>query len=361
MAQGVLSTRDLHLNDLLGLLPWIPAGPICDIGCGQGHLAAALAAYGLPVTALDVDARVLEQARQRYGTPLEWIHSDIRAWRLQRETYAAIFCLNVFPFIPNGERARMIGRLKAAVRPGGLMAISGLSDLDAAADTRLARSANRVSVLPTGVFQRHELEERFRDWEVLFLYSGPATQACLTDMGEHQIVQIVARKPPETHITPWSALPRLGLGLSWQPALAQLPPDSVDFVEIEADHFLEPKDDPYLAHLSQRYRLLVHSRGLSLGSPGLRRDGYLEALARILGRCDSPWWSEPLAFSRAEAVESHCPQPLPATEEALEVLKRNIRDLRPLLSLPLLLEAMPDAPVFDHGEMEPSMFVRHVL
>lgn len=357
MSSGIVSPRHLHFTDLLALLPWIPAGPICDIGCGNGRLAAALAAYGLPVTALDVERELIAHNRQRYGEDIDWVQSDIRNYRMQRESYAAIFCLNVFPFIPNGERARLIGRLKAAVRPGGLMVMTGLSERDPAASTRLARSANRVSILPTGVFASGELPSRFQDWELLFEYEGPAVLSCVKENAPHEIVELVARKPQPAKAPQLSALPALGVGLSWAPGSRLV---GADFLELPADGFLELEDDSALARLSRQLPLIPIAQTLSLGTPGLRADGYLEALARLLARCDSPWWSASLAFSRAEGWEHAGHQPLPATEEALETVKQNIRALRRLISTPLLLDLPMLNRMFRHDDMEPATFLRHV-
>lgn len=357
MGSAALSTRHLHLSDLLGLLPWIPAGPICDIGCGSGYLAAAVAAYGLPVTGIDVDADILAQARQRYGEDVHWIHRDIRNHRLPRESQAALFCLNVFPYLPNGEKARLIGRFKAAVKPGGFLVLSGLDESDASAGQRLARAVNRISLMPTGVFSLGELLERFRDWEILYSYQGPALQLYGPQPAVHRIVQLIARKPLSAAPPAWQALPRLGVGLDWPAAFEGL---SQDFVELPVDRFLALEEDSFLAHLSQRMRLIPCGRELSLGSPQLRQDGYIEALGRLIARCDSPWWCEHLAFSRGENCESYTLHALPATEEALEVLKQNIRSLRRQIPVPLLLEALPLAPPGSPAEMDTATFLKHV-
>lgn len=357
MASDPISTRHLHLSDLLGLLPWVPAGPVCDIGCGSGYLAAAVAAYGLPVTALDVDREILQQARQQYGEQVNWVHSDIRHYRLARESQAAIFCLNVFQAIPNGERARLIGRFKAAVKPGGFMVISGLAESDQAASQRLARSANGICLMPTGVFGLAELRERFRDWEILSCYQGPALHNEPKGSGLQQITQMIARKPIESKATDWKQLPRLGIGLDWPAAFQGL---SQDFVELPVDPFLALEEDAFLAQLSQRMTLIPHSRELSLGSPGLRQDGYIESLARLIARCGSPWWCEHLAFTRSENSESYSLHAVPASEEALEVLKQNIRALRRQIPVPLLLEALPESPLDGPAEMDQATFLRHV-
>ncbi|MGV3525590.1 MAG: DUF692 family multinuclear iron-containing protein [Candidatus Sericytochromatia bacterium] len=363
MSSGYASTSPLHLSQLLGLLPWIPAGPICDIGCGQGHLAAAMAAYGLPVTALDVDASVLQQARQRYGSRVQWVHTDVRAYRLQRESYAALMCLNVFPYIPNGERARMIGRLKAAVKPGGLLVLGSLTEADSAADTRWAKASNQISVMPTGLLRMGELLSRFQDWDILYAYEGPAHESA-TELGSvQQVGQIIARKPlPTLGTIDWKHLPRLGGGVGWRHPLKKWlkQPDTVDFIEVIADRFLDPAEDPTLAQLCREFTVIPHSLELSVGSPGLRQDGYIEALARVVARTGAPWWSDHLSYTRSDQQESLQLNPLPPTEEALETVKQNLRQLRHRIPVPLLLENIAYYQVLGHGDMDDATFLRHV-
>lgn len=210
-----------------------------------------MAAYGFSVEALDVDEAYIEAAQTCYGAPVQWIHHDIRGYRMQRESYAAIFCLNVFPFIPNGERARIIGRLKAAVKPGGFLVLSGLSEGDWAEQEKWARSSNQISQLPTGVFDDKELYERLHDWEILFAFKGLAELHLQADAAEHQVQQFIARKPLNAFKPDWTQMPYLGAGMSWRQALAEelRQPEAVDFIEIIADHYLEPQQDAALMHL----------------------------------------------------------------------------------------------------------------
>ena len=112
------SARYLSGRDLLALLPWVPYGPVLDAGCGSGWLAATIAQHGLAVEALDIDAERVLQAHQHYGEQVNWQCADIRRFHLPHEHYAAIFCLNVLPFIPNDERPALIARLKRSVKPG---------------------------------------------------------------------------------------------------------------------------------------------------------------------------------------------------------------------------------------------------
>jgi len=361
MPQDDFSPRALHLNDLLALAPWIPAGPICDLGCGAGHLAAALAAYGFAVTALDVDRERLEQARQCYGEQVDWVHSDVRAYRLQRESYAALFCLNLFPYIPNGERARMIGRFKAAVKPGGWLIVSGLTQADPSAQEKWARSSNQISCMPTGLLAEDELEQRFKDWQIHFYFKGQTQLACgPAGPARHAVAQVMAQKPLESAdgSRSWRHLPQLGVGQTHDPLAKSL--SQAQFLEVRAEDYLDPSQDFQLARLTRGLPSVLRAQTLSLGSSPWRYEAYLAFMLRLLARCDSPWWVSPLGYLRTEQREAYTVQPLPLTEEALEVVKQNIRHLRQQIPVPLVLEASLQPSPFSSAEMDPVTFLRHI-
>lgn len=357
------SSRALRSQQILGLLPWIPAGPVCDLGCGLGHLAAAIANYGLPVTAVDIDAEALSKAQQRYGQRVEWVQSDLRAYRLQRESYAAILCLDVFAFIPNGERARLIGRLKAALKPGGILILSSLNEDDSLVDDKLARASNQITRKPTGLLQRQELLERLSDWETLFHFCGQAQVTGFAEDSQRQVSQIIARKPLDFATTAWSELPQLGAGVAWRSGLNTLLSEGPqpDFIEILADHYLEPHQDAVLAKLSQRFVITLRAQDLSLGSAAARLPSYTQALQRLLARCESPWWTEHLAYTHVDGRESYLFHALPPTEEALEQIKRNLRQVRSQIPTPLLLENTVYLHAFAHADMDPAGFFNLVV
>ncbi|MBF2053534.1 MAG: DUF692 family protein [Candidatus Sericytochromatia bacterium] len=359
MTQIQAATHPLHLNDLLALLPWIPTGPVCELGAGPGHLAAAMAAYGFVVTALDVDRDQIQRARQVYGEQVNWVQSDLRAYRLQRETYAALICLNVFPFIPNGERARLIGRLKAAVKPGGWLMLSGLLAEDAAAQEKWARSSNQISSLPTGVFEADELLTRLQDWEIQFVFRGAAALNLQQAEPLHQTVQIIARKPLlRSGQDQWSDMPVLGLGqaLQWPQTLDE----GLHCLEWSVHDLADPHDDHAVLERVAEIPVLLRTEGLSLASEDWQPDAMLDSLSRLLLRCHSPWWQTPLAYVRTELHEAFVPQPFPLTEEALELIKQHIRWLDRQLAAPLLLTLVPSAQPFAHDEMAYTTFVRHL-
>lgn len=335
MPNAPFSTRHLHLEDLLGLLPWIPAGPVVDIGCGQGHFAAAMAAYGLPVTALDVDASVLGAARKRYGEQIEWLHEDIRAHRLNRESQAAIACLNVFPYIPHGERARLIGRLKAAVKPGGLLILTGYTLLDPSAQARLATSINRLDQRPTGVLALAELHERLKEWQVLFAFEGWAIEERAAESWERRhISQIVARKPEPLKKERFSAQTwtALGVGSAWQKA--PLPPlkraQTPQYVELQLEDWLDPAEDRALLQVLQSSPVLWRIRGV-----GTALDEALPGLLRLLARTQSPFWVVSLGLW---SLQSGLNLPLPPSSRVWDAVLAQLQQIRAQVNCPFLLE-----------------------
>lgn len=66
------------------MLDWLaeragPVGPICDMGCGPGQVAAYLHARGCDTCGVDLSAQMVRQAeRANPGVPFE--RGDMRTW-----------------------------------------------------------------------------------------------------------------------------------------------------------------------------------------------------------------------------------------------------------------------------------------
>lgn len=364
----VFSSRHLHLSDLLRLLPWVPHLHVCDIGFGDGDLAVALDDYGFKVTALEVDPECVNLAQQRYPhSDVQWLHQDIRGFRMQRETYGLILCLNVFPFIPNGERARIIGRLKSALKPGGILIISGLSRKDSWAEQKYARTSNQISSRPTGVFLEEEFTKRFDTWQTLWAFDGYVRVRNLDDKAAHHVQQRILKKPvlPSAH-QGLDALSSQGVGLRLHPQHAisteslsgTLP--SVDFLELFTEAVHDVNIDRSLLRLSQKIPLALYSHGLSLGSSLPESEQYLETLQRLCQRTGTQWLKLGLGFHRSEHYALPTLQALLPTEEALETVKAKLRQLRPFFTCPLVLEHLPHPLAPEQWEMDEAIFLKHI-
>jgi trans-aconitate methyltransferase len=102
-------------GDLVELLGPRPGEVVCDLGCGTGELAAAIAATGARVLALDSDPAMVAAARRRLGEDRVLL-ADGHAFTLA-EPVDAVFSNAALHWMP--RPAEVIGRVRAALRPGG--------------------------------------------------------------------------------------------------------------------------------------------------------------------------------------------------------------------------------------------------
>lgn len=161
-------------------------------------------------------------------------------------------------------------------------------------------------------------------------------------------------------------LPTLGSGLGYRPQFradlfAHRP--QVDFLEIIADHYFDapPEKLAELDLLAAHFPIVPHGLDLSLGSAKGLDDAYVEKFATLIERIDPPWWSEHLCFTRARGIAVGHLCPLPFTQEAIEVVARNVERLRKRIKAPLLLENIAATLVIPGGEMDEPEFVTRAL
>jgi hypothetical protein len=141
----------------------------------------------------------------------------------------------------------------------------------------------------------------------------------------------------------FSQLPTLGVGIGFrEPFRGELflHRGEVDFLEIIAEHYMDatPGKARELELLAAHFTLIPHAIGLSLGSAEGPDSAYLDKLARLVNRLNPPWWSEHVSFTRAGGIDIGHLAPLPFTDEAAEVIRRNVCEVRERISAPLILE-----------------------
>lgn len=136
------------------LLPLVPdsARTALDVGCGEGFAARALAARGLTVTAVDVDAPSLALAREQDTARIDYVEADAMTADLPGE-YDVITALAVLHHLPLEAALR---RLESLLAPGGVLVVVGL------AASQLPRDAARELAAVTA----HQVGRlTHREWE----------------------------------------------------------------------------------------------------------------------------------------------------------------------------------------------------
>jgi hypothetical protein len=154
-----------------------------------------------------------------------------------------------------------------------------------------------------------------------------------------------------------------GLGLRpphYQDFLAQTVP--VDFVEVISENFMVAGGRPLtiLDAVRERYPVAMHGVSMSIGSADGLRDDYLLRLKALADRVRPLWVSDHLCWTGVEGFNSHDLLPLPYTEEALEIVCRNIRHAQNVMERPLLLENPSSYLVFADDEMAEWEFIAEV-
>ena len=163
-----------------------------------------------------------------------------------------------------------------------------------------------------------------------------------------------------------SELPRLGVGLGYRDAVRTdvfRNANQIDFLEITADHFFDPKPESneLLKLLASRFPLIPHGLGLSLGSAdGLDR-GYLNMLKRVVETVQPAWWSEHISFCRVGGIDIGHLTALPKTKATLRCLKENIRVATSEIGAPLILENITQSIEYENDTFDEASFLGEVL
>ncbi|MDR0828266.1 MAG: methyltransferase domain-containing protein [Desulfovibrio sp.] len=124
---------DFFVRRIRRELDFDSSGSLLDIGCGRGHVAAALAPLLRETHGADTSALGIEEARKVYADVpnLFFHHLDPAAYlevdRLPVRGLNFIFCISVVQYYKNiGEVQKLIGNAKKIVAPGGVLLLADL-------------------------------------------------------------------------------------------------------------------------------------------------------------------------------------------------------------------------------------------
>ena len=113
-----------------GLLPLLPAAPAraLDIGAGTGRDAAALAALGHTVLAVEPTPEMRAHGQRLHPSPaIEWLDDslpELARVRDRNERFDLVMMTAVWMHLDEPERTRAMECVAGLVAPGGLMTLS---------------------------------------------------------------------------------------------------------------------------------------------------------------------------------------------------------------------------------------------
>lgn len=139
-------------------------------------------------------------------------------------------------------------------------------------------------------------------------------------------------------------------------------PRRVDWLEAVTDNYLVPGGKPLrmLDEIRARYPMAMHGVSMSIGSVEGPEPAYLEQVAALARRVQPLWISDHLCWTGVHGAHLHDLMPLPYTEEALDIVVRNVLRAQDALGQRLLLENVSSYVEYTASAMSEWAFVREV-
>jgi ubiquinone/menaquinone biosynthesis C-methylase UbiE len=97
--------------------------PVCDLGCGPGHIGAFVADLGIDVLGIDLSAGMVAQARRRYPD-LTFARGDMTSLDLADQSLGGITCFYALIHIPRITVPLALREMFRVLAPGGPLLLS---------------------------------------------------------------------------------------------------------------------------------------------------------------------------------------------------------------------------------------------
>jgi 2-polyprenyl-3-methyl-5-hydroxy-6-metoxy-1,4-benzoquinol methylase len=113
-----------HIHTFAGLR-------VLDVGCGEGKNAAFLAGHGAEVSAIDVSAAAIRNAKMAWPEldRVAWEVADISALKLTSDSYDVVVLYGILHCLDSADEVRaIIERLGQATRAGGYHVVCAFND-----------------------------------------------------------------------------------------------------------------------------------------------------------------------------------------------------------------------------------------
>jgi SAM-dependent methyltransferase len=128
-------------------------GRIADLGAGPGHDAIYLAKAGFDVLAVEISSVALKMAAAAAGlagAKVEFHCGDALELKLPDASFDAVYDRGFFHFLQDNSRAKYVELVRAALKPGGLLALRVFSEKEplGVGPRRYTREALEAALAP---------------------------------------------------------------------------------------------------------------------------------------------------------------------------------------------------------------------
>lgn len=137
----------------------------------------------------------------------------------------------------------------------------------------------------------------------------------------------------------------------------------VDWFEVLSDNYMHTSGRPlyFLDRVAERYPVVLHGVGLSIGSSDPLDWDYLRELRALRDRVGARWVSDHVCWTGLAHKNAHDLLPLPYTEETLRHTASRIQLVQDYLGEPLVLENPSSYAEFAHSSMSEAEFIAALL
>jgi SAM-dependent methyltransferase len=101
----------------------VPEGPVCDLGCGPGHVAAHLESLGVDAFGVDLSSRMIAEARRRYPS-VRFQIGDMLDLKLRAGSCGGIVALYSIIHLRREQLPQAFREMLRVLRPDGLLLVS---------------------------------------------------------------------------------------------------------------------------------------------------------------------------------------------------------------------------------------------
>jgi trans-aconitate 2-methyltransferase len=135
--------RDQPFHELLALVAATPGGAVVDLGCGDGRLTVLAHRSLAAASTVGIDSSPAMLAAAPSGDGLSFELGDIGAWAAPA-SYDVALSNAALHWVP--DHPAVLGRWRAALRPGGQLAVQVPANADHPAHAVVAEVADRLGL-----------------------------------------------------------------------------------------------------------------------------------------------------------------------------------------------------------------------
>jgi uncharacterized protein (UPF0276 family) len=144
----------------------------------------------------------------------------------------------------------------------------------------------------------------------------------------------------------------VGLRAPHYPHLETRPKTRVHWFEALSENYMNTEGRPMkmLELIRKDYPVSMHGVSLSIGSPDVLNQDYLESLKRLADRVEPFMMSDHLCWTRGSSHNSHDLLPMPYTEETIQRLLPKVQQVQDFLKRPIMFENVSAYLAFEENQ-----------